>query len=75
MSRRVTLNGAPAKWAKGTTRQTHRSSVPLTTEKLQDRERRWLKTQAGNRSINRKTARTKRNRPGASTEIVDGKRE
>ena len=44
-------------------------------EKLQVRERRWSKTQAGNRNVNGKTARTERNQPGASTEIVDRKRE
>ena len=64
MSRRVTLNGAPAKYAGRTTPQTRRSGVPLVPEKLQGRERRWSKTQAGNRNINRKTARFERNQRG-----------
>jgi hypothetical protein len=65
MSCRVMWNGAPAKYAKRTTQQTRRSGVPLMTEKLQVRERRWSKAQAGNRSINRKTAKFERNQPGA----------
>jgi hypothetical protein len=64
MSRRVTWNGAPAKYAGRTTRQTRRSGLALVPEKLQGRERRWSKTQAGNRNIKGKTARFERNQRG-----------